>query len=149
MRKPEIRGQVSEVRIKNPDNSSPSPSPLRGEGKILLRPFSEKVRAKVLLSVFFAIVFSSSATLAELVKSVDAVGLTVPDMDRSVKFFSKVLSFEKVSDIEVVGSEYEQLQGVFGARMRIVRMRLGGELIELTEYVAPKGRPIPVDSRSN
>ena len=33
--------------------------------------------------------------------------------------------------------------------MRIVRMRLGGEFIELTEYIAPKGRPIPVDSRSN
>jgi len=30
-----------------------------------------------------------------------------------------------------------------------VRMRLGDEFIELTEYLAPKGRPIPVDSRSN
>jgi catechol 2,3-dioxygenase-like lactoylglutathione lyase family enzyme len=28
-------------------------------------------------------------------------------------------------------------------------MRLGGEFIELTEFLAPKGRPIPVDSRSN
>ena len=46
--------------------------------------------------------------------------MTVSDMDRSVEFFSKVLSFEKVSDIEVAGSEYERLQGVFGARMRIV-----------------------------
>src|SRR5260370_35776069 len=33
--------------------------------------------------------------------------------------------------------------------MRVVRMRLGDEFIELTEYLAPKGRPIPVDSRSN
>src|SRR5258708_2024601 len=33
--------------------------------------------------------------------------------------------------------------------MRVVRMRLGEELIELTEYLAPKGRPVPVDSRSN
>ena len=70
-------------------------------------------------------------------------------MDRSVEFFSKVLSFEKLSDIEVAGSEYERLQGVFGARMKIVRMRLGDEIIELTEYLAPKGRPIPADSRSN
>ena len=84
-----------------------------------------------------------------IVKSVDAVGMTVSDMDRSVEFFSKVLSFEKVSDIEVAGSEYERLQGVFGARMKIVRMKLGDEIIELTEYLAPKGRPIPVDSRSN
>jgi catechol 2,3-dioxygenase-like lactoylglutathione lyase family enzyme len=28
-------------------------------------------------------------------------------------------------------------------------MRLGDEFIELTEYLTPKGRPIPVDSRSN
>jgi len=28
-------------------------------------------------------------------------------------------------------------------------MKLGDEFIELTEYLAPKGRPIPVDSRSN
>ena len=28
-------------------------------------------------------------------------------------------------------------------------MRLGDELVELTEYLAPQGRPIPVDSRSN
>ena len=33
--------------------------------------------------------------------------------------------------------------------MRVVRMRLGDEFIELTEYLARKGRPVPVDSRSN
>ena len=93
--------------------------------------------------------FLPAAWAQALVKSVDAVGMTVADMDRSVEFLSKVLSFEKVSDIEVAGSEYERLQGVFGARMRIVRMRLGDELVELTEYLVPKGRPIPVDSRSN
>ncbi len=92
---------------------------------------------------------SLSRASAQLVKSVDAVGMTVSDIDRSLEFFSKVLSFEKVSDVEVAGSEYERLQGVFGARMRIARMRLGDEVIELTEYLTPKGRPIPVDSRSN
>jgi len=70
-------------------------------------------------------------------------------MDRSVEFYSKVLSFKKVSDVEVWGTEYEHLQGIFGLRMRVVRMKLGSESIELTEYLVPKGRPIPVDSRSN
>jgi len=85
----------------------------------------------------------------QLVKSVESVGMTVSDMDRSVEFFAKVLSFEKVLDIEVAGAEYEKLQGLFGLRMRVVRMKLGDELIELTEYLAPQGRPIPVDWRSN
>jgi catechol 2,3-dioxygenase-like lactoylglutathione lyase family enzyme len=104
---------------------------------------------RVLFALFLTLVLCSSEISAQLVKSVDAVGMTVSDMDRSVEFFSKVLSFEKVSDVEMVGSEYERLQGLFGARMRIVRMRLADELIELTEYLAPKGRPIPGDSRSN
>ena len=83
------------------------------------------------------------------VSALDSVGLTVSDMDRSVDFFSKVLSFEKTSDVEVAGAGYERLQGLFGMRARIVRMKLGGEYIELTEYLTPKGRPIPLDSRSN
>ncbi|MBL8208378.1 MAG: VOC family protein [Blastocatellia bacterium] len=81
--------------------------------------------------------------------AVDAPGFTVSDADRSVAFFQQVLSFEKVSDMEITGTEYEHLQGVFGVRMRMVRMKLGAEFIELTEYLAPKGKPIPADARSN
>jgi len=33
--------------------------------------------------------------------------------------------------------------------MRIARMRLGDEFLELTEYLAPRGKPAPVDARSN
>ena len=84
-----------------------------------------------------------------LVEGVDAIGITVSDMDRAVDFYSKVLTFEKVFDTEVAGDDLEHLEGVFGVRMRLVRMRLGDEFIELTEFLAPKGRPIPVDSRSN
>jgi catechol 2,3-dioxygenase-like lactoylglutathione lyase family enzyme len=70
-------------------------------------------------------------------------------MDRAVAFYTSVLTFEKVSDVEVSGREYELMTGVFGARLRIVRLRLGGESIELTEYLAPKGRPIPPEVRPN
>jgi catechol 2,3-dioxygenase-like lactoylglutathione lyase family enzyme len=84
-----------------------------------------------------------------LARAVNGVGMTVSDMDRAVDFYSRVLFFEKVSDVEVSGPEYERLQGVSGLRMRVVRMKLGDEAIELTEYLTPKGRPIPVDSRSN
>ena len=83
------------------------------------------------------------------VQVVDAVGMTVADMDRSIEFFSNVLTFEKVSDVEVTGGDYERLQGLFGLRMRVVRMKLGNESIELTEYLAPRGRPFPSDTRSN
>jgi catechol 2,3-dioxygenase-like lactoylglutathione lyase family enzyme len=84
-----------------------------------------------------------------LVRAVDSVGSTVADIHRSVEFYSKALFFEKVSDVEVTGTHYDQLQGLSGLRMRVVRMRLGDEPFELTEYLTPKGRSIPPDSRSN
>jgi catechol 2,3-dioxygenase-like lactoylglutathione lyase family enzyme len=84
-----------------------------------------------------------------LVQTVEGIGITVADMDRAVDFYSRVLFFEKVSDVEVAGDEAERLQGLFGLRMRVVRMRLGSELIELSEYLTPRGRPVPPDSRSN
>lgn len=80
--------------------------------------------------------------------SVDGVGITVSDMDRAVAFYSG-LTFQKVSDKEVLGEAYEHLEGVFGARMRIVRMQLGSEHIDLIQFLAPPGRPVPADSRSN
>jgi len=83
------------------------------------------------------------------VSAVDAAGIVVEDMDRSVAFFTDVLTFEKVSDVEVTGGDYERLQGVFGLRLRIVRMKLGDEFLDLLDFIAPEGRPVPVDSRSN
>ncbi|MFL6553474.1 MAG: VOC family protein [Chthoniobacterales bacterium] len=80
--------------------------------------------------------------------SVESVGMTVSDMDRAVEFYS-ALTFQKISDVEVLGEQFEHLEGVFGARMRIVRMQLGKEYLDLTQYLAPPGRPIPVDSQSN
>jgi catechol 2,3-dioxygenase-like lactoylglutathione lyase family enzyme len=95
------------------------------------------------------LVVASAASAQPIASAVDSVGMTVSDMDRAVDFYSKVLTFEKVSDVEVAGTDYEHLEGVFGLRMRVVRMRLGGESIELAEYLAPRGRPIPAGLRSN
>lgn len=84
-----------------------------------------------------------------LVDSVHSIGIQVSDMDRSLEFFSKVLTFEKVSDVEVWGDEYDRLHGLFGVRLRVVTLRLGQELLELTEFLVPRGRPMPHDSKGN
>lgn len=84
------------------------------------------------------------------VKAVDAIGITISDMDRAVDFYSNVLSFKKVSDIVVEGEGYEELLGVPDLRICVVRMQLGDEFISLIQYIEPSdGKPIPVDSRSN
>jgi len=84
------------------------------------------------------------------VQSVASVGFTVSDMERSVAFYRDVLTFKPVSDIEVDGPEYDQLYGIFGVRARIVRMQLGEQQIELTQFISPPDlRPIPVPSYSH
>ena len=102
-----------------------------------------KILAIALLALRSVSISAQSPKIA-----VESIGMTVSDMDRSVEFYS-ALTFQKVSDIEVLGEQYEHLEGVFGARMRIVRMQLGNEYLDLTQYLAPPGRPIPADSRSN
>lgn len=95
---------------------------------------------------------SSPATRADVplpITSVEVIGFTVSDMDHALAFYTGVLPFVKVSEREVAGRSYELLTGVFGARSRIVRLRLGTEEIELTEFLAPKGRPMPSDVRAN
>src|SRR6266699_5328043 len=116
--------------------------------KRIIRTGQRGIHAALFLTLL-ALASHSSAQRDPLVQGVDAIGITVSDMDRAMEFYSKVLTFEKISDTEVAGENYEHLEGVFGLRMRVVRMRLGDEFIELTEYLAPKGRPLPVDSRSN
>jgi catechol 2,3-dioxygenase-like lactoylglutathione lyase family enzyme len=84
------------------------------------------------------------------IEEVLRVGLTVSDLDRSVAFFTQVLDFEKGAETERAGAAVESLTGVFGARVRSARLRLGAEEIELSEYLAPStGRSVPEDSRAN
>ena len=58
------------------------------------------------------------------VRAVDGVALTVSDAERAAEFYTRVLFFEKMSDYELPGPD---------SRVRIVRMRLGDELMELIE----------------
>jgi catechol 2,3-dioxygenase-like lactoylglutathione lyase family enzyme len=91
----------------------------------------------------------SSQSRAPIVTAVDSIGITVNDMDRAIAFYSTVLGFKKVAQREVVGESHEHLYGVFGLRLATVTMQLGDERIELMQFLAPRGRPAPVDSRSN
>lgn len=84
------------------------------------------------------------------VREVASIGTTVANLSRSVRFFVDVLGFTSVGPtVELAGRPYELLHGLFGARIRVARLRLGDEILELTEYAAPKGRPYPADTRGN
>jgi catechol 2,3-dioxygenase-like lactoylglutathione lyase family enzyme len=84
------------------------------------------------------------------VERLKMIGFTVADVDRETTFFTKVLPFEKIADFRVTGGEYDKMEGVFNANMRIVHLKLGEQIVELTQYVSPPtGRPIPAPSYSN
>ncbi|MBX3407173.1 MAG: VOC family protein [Phycisphaeraceae bacterium] len=83
------------------------------------------------------------------VDSVRSVGLTVADLERNIEFFTGVLEFRLVAVDERHGPEVERTTGVFGARIREATLALGDEQLRLTQFIAPEGRPIPIDSRSN
>lgn len=102
----------------------------------------------LIVGVLALLAFFSSAN-GQAATHVETVGFTVSDMDKAIDFYTRILPFEKISDTEIWGTDFEHLSGVFGARARIVDLKLGSETLELTEYLTPQGRPIPVDSRSN
>jgi catechol 2,3-dioxygenase-like lactoylglutathione lyase family enzyme len=83
------------------------------------------------------------------INAVESVRMTVADMDRSIHFYSTILDCRKVSDCQVSGVEIDRISELSNVQMRVVKLQLGDESFELAEFITPKGRPIPADSRSN
>lgn len=104
----------------------------------------------LLIFLFLLHVF---ATSAQTVLDVSKVSMTVSDLDEAVKFYTEVLPFEKEADFELRGGKVERLFGLqdTSLRVRVARLRLGGEYIELMQFHSLQfpARPIPEDSRSN
>ena len=71
-----------------------------------------RLRARVfalsLLLVPAATLAAAGNAIADnsLIDAVDSVTITVSDMDRALDFYEDVLTFEKVSDVEVAGDAY-------------------------------------------
>lgn len=111
------------------------------------------VSVVMLLSVIGACLPLALPAMAEtgepLVARIDSVAIVVDDMERALAFYAGVLPFEVEREAEVAGEAWERLRGTFGVRMRVVRLRLGDESLELIDYLSPESAPIARDSRSN
>jgi catechol 2,3-dioxygenase-like lactoylglutathione lyase family enzyme len=83
------------------------------------------------------------------ITNVRSVGITVADMDRSIDFYTTVLGFTKIVDRQITGIEAIPVPATGKVHLRVVELQLGDEMIELTEFLTDKGRPIPLDSRSH
>ena len=78
---------------------------------------------------------------------------TVADIDRSVKFYRDVLGMELVHEQEQSNPYTRKFVGYPDAHLKVAQLRIkgrqpgrSGHLLELVEYVAPKGQK--VDTRT-
>lgn len=86
---------------------------------------------------------------------IESLGFTTADAEASAAFFVEALGFQRCNDARIVDAgPYTTLVGLPGARLKLLRLAIGSEVLELTEVLAQgqsarPGRPIPADSRSN
>lgn len=102
----------------------------------------------LLAALTFLLLLGAPARAAR-VEEVGCIGNTVSNLERARDFYVRVLGFRADGEREESGPELERRTGVFASRIRTARLVLGSECLELTEYLAQKGRPVPVDARSN
>lgn len=97
----------------------------------------------------FSFVLMALAAHAQAVLRVDSLGINVTDLERSVRFYEDVLTFEEVGREELTGDDADTMFGVFGTRVLVARMLLGREQVELRQFLAPEGRLVPRDTKGN
>lgn len=74
------------------------------------------------------------------VLSVGHTGITVSDLDRSVRFYRDLLGCEVSNPVRANGPFFEEIVGVPGCEIDVVFAKLPGHVIELLCYRAPPGR---------
>jgi catechol 2,3-dioxygenase-like lactoylglutathione lyase family enzyme len=79
---------------------------------------------------------------------VGPIVIVVSDLDRAERFYTEVLSFRATVRREAHAETFDRLTGVFGTNVRVATLQLRAESIQLIEFLAPRGRPVPPDSRS-
>lgn len=100
----------------------------------------------ILILLLVAVVHSIALSQVTEVRSIT---IPVSEMDRSVNFYTELLGFKKISDHQYKGEQWENLEGLFGLNMRVVRLQLGNEFIDLVDYITSGGRSIPEEAKSN
>lgn len=82
-----------------------------------------------------------------------AIGFSTADAETAASFYTQTLGFERTQTLTIDAGAYADLVGLPGAQLKLVRLQLGLETLELTEVVTlgsgnRPGRPVPADSRS-
>jgi catechol 2,3-dioxygenase-like lactoylglutathione lyase family enzyme len=81
-----------------------------------------------------------------MIESLEHVGLSVADLERSITFYRDVIGFTLTRIVESPPAmRLGDVVGLPGAAARIAHLVLGGTMLEIFEYQDPRGRPILSD----
>lgn len=75
------------------------------------------------------------------VRSTGHTGITVSDLERSIRFYRDLLGCEVSAPVRAEGPFFEAVTGVPGCQIDVAFARLPGHVIELLCYRSPAGNP--------
>jgi catechol 2,3-dioxygenase-like lactoylglutathione lyase family enzyme len=75
-----------------------------------------------------------------MITAFNHVGITVPNLERSVRFYRDLLGMKVVQEVSFEGERYEAILGLKGVKGRIAILRLANLELEFFEYAHPPGR---------
>ncbi len=82
------------------------------------------------------------------IKRVNHTGISVLDIERSLRFYRDLLGLQLIFDSDVDNvAPLNAVVGMDKARGRVVWLRAGDTMIELWQWSHPQGRPLPDDYR--
>lgn len=86
-----------------------------------------------------------------MIQAIDHINIVVTDLERSEKFYTEVLGFEKITTVHLEGDWIDSIVGLKGVKADVTFIVApGGEpKIELLCYESPIGESIPSNSLAN
>ncbi len=74
-----------------------------------------------------------------MITSMNHVGLSVADMQHSLKFYRDYFGMELLMNLDIADDRIARVIGIEEAKCKIVHLKLGETILELFEYTNPRG----------
>jgi catechol 2,3-dioxygenase-like lactoylglutathione lyase family enzyme len=83
---------------------------------------------------------------------IDHIGIVVSDMEMAIDFYCNTIGFDLVQKVDLCkGETVEKGVGIPGAELKLAQLKMcdSDTVIELLQFIKPKGKPVSKKNRSN
>ncbi len=80
-----------------------------------------------------------------MIKAINHLAISTPDMDRSISFYRDLMGMQLVSEGPFEGRLYDNILDLKQAKGRATMLRLGEAQLELFEFSNPRPKPSTLD----